>query len=140
MKAPALDDLKAYEIDPTRGFLPTRDPLTQLPAGFEAWDEVGGELPRLMLTGRLIDASEALQIRLVNRLADDPFQAAMELAKQLAANSPKAVALTKGLVLADRKRRIREIAPEIDRARLAVTESEEYAEVVQNKPGTGRAR
>lgn len=94
----------------------------------------------LMLTGRLIDASEALQIRLVNRLADDPFQAAMELAKQLAANSPKAVALTKWLVLADRKRRIREIAPEIDRARLAVTESEEYAEVVQNKPGTGRAR
>ena len=94
----------------------------------------------LMLTGRLIDAQEALQIRLVNRLADDPFQAAMELAKQLAANSPKAVALTKGLVLADRKRRIREIALEINRARLAVTESEEYAEVVQNKPGTGRAR
>ena len=94
----------------------------------------------LMLTGRLIDAQEALEIRLVNRLADDPFAAAMELAKQLSANSPKAVALTKELVLADRRRRIREIAPEIDRARIAVTESDEYADVVKNKPGTGRAR
>ena len=94
----------------------------------------------LMLTGRLIDAPEALKISLVNRLADDPFQEALALAKQLAANSPRAVALTRQLVLADRRRRIRDIAPEIDRARLAVTESDEYAEVVKNKPGSGRAR
>jgi enoyl-CoA hydratase len=94
----------------------------------------------LMLTGRLIDAEEALKIGLVHRLADDPFQEAMALAKQLASNSPRAVALTKQLVLAERKRRIREIAPEIDRARLAVTDSDEYADVVKNKPGTGRAR
>jgi len=94
----------------------------------------------LMLTGRLIDAPEALKISLVNRLADDPFQEALALAKQLAANSPRAVALTRQLVLADRRRRIRDIAPEIDRARLAVTESDEYADVVKNKPGSGRAR
>jgi enoyl-CoA hydratase len=94
----------------------------------------------LMLTGRLIDAEEALKIGLVHRLADDPFQEAMALARQLASNSPRAVALTKQLVLAERKRRIREIAPEIDRARLAVTDSDEYADVVKNKPGTGRAR
>jgi enoyl-CoA hydratase len=94
----------------------------------------------LMLTGRLIDAEEALKIGLVHRLADDPFQQAMALARQLASNSPRAVALTKQLVLAERKRRIREIAPEIDRARLAVTDSDEYADVVKNKPGTGRAR
>jgi len=94
----------------------------------------------LMLTGRLIDAPEALKISLVNRLADDPFEQAMALAKQLAANSPRAVALTRQLVLADRRRRIRDIAPEIDRARLAVTESDEYADVVKNKPGSGRAR
>lgn len=94
----------------------------------------------LMLTGRLIDAPEALKISLVHRLAEDPFQEAMALAKQLAANSPRAVALTRQLVLADRRRRIRDIAPEIDRARLAVTESDEYADVVKNKPGTGRAR
>lgn len=93
----------------------------------------------LMLTGRLIDAQEALRLGLVHRLADDPFQEALALARQLAANSPRAVALTKQLVLAERKRRIREIAPEIDRARLAVTESDEYADVVKSKPGTGRA-
>jgi len=93
----------------------------------------------LMLTGRLVDAEEALKIGLVNRLAEDAFQEAMAIAKQLAANSPRAVALTKQLVLAERKRRIRDIAPEIDRARLAVTDSEEYADVVKNKPGTGRA-
>ncbi|TAK84788.1 MAG: enoyl-CoA hydratase/isomerase family protein [Betaproteobacteria bacterium] len=94
----------------------------------------------LMLTGRLIDAEEALRLGLVHRLADDPFEAAIAIAKQLASNSPRAVALTKQLVLAERKRRIREIAPEIDRARLAVTDSDEYADVVKNKPGTGRAR
>jgi len=53
MRAPSLDDLKAYEIDPARGFLPGRDPLAQLPSGYETWDELGAELPRLLLTGRL---------------------------------------------------------------------------------------
>ncbi len=94
----------------------------------------------LMLTGRLIDAHEALKIGLVHRLADDAFQEALALARQLASNSPRAVALTKRLVLAERKRRIRELAPEIDRARLAVTDSEEYADVVKDKPGSGRVR
>ena len=94
----------------------------------------------LMLTGRLIDGAEALAIRLVNRLVPDAFQEAMALAKTLAANSPRAVALTKELVLAARARRIAAIAPDIDRARQAVTESDEYGDVVRNKPGTGRAR
>jgi indoleamine 2,3-dioxygenase len=53
MAAPALGDLKAYELDPVRGFLPAQDPLTALPAGFEPWDELAAELPRLILTGRL---------------------------------------------------------------------------------------
>jgi indoleamine 2,3-dioxygenase len=58
--AAALDDLKAYEVDPTRGFLPAQDPLAQLPAGFEAWDELATELPRLILTGRLRPILESL--------------------------------------------------------------------------------
>ncbi len=94
----------------------------------------------LMLTGRMVEAAEALQIGLVSKLAADPFADALALARQLAANSPRAVALTKQLILADRKQRIRDIGPEIDRARLAVTDSDEYADVVKNKPGTGRAR
>jgi len=94
----------------------------------------------LMLTGRLIDAAEALAIRLVNRVVPDAFEEAMSLAKTLAGNSPRAVALTKELVLAARSRRIAAIAPDIARARDAVTQSEEYGDVVRNKPGTGRAR
>ncbi len=94
----------------------------------------------LMLTGRLVDADEALKLGLVHRLAADPFEAAMAIARQLASNSPRAVSLTRSLILAERKRRIRALAPEIDRARLAVTDSQEYGDVVANKPGTGRAR
>ena len=94
----------------------------------------------LMLTGRLVEADEALQMGLVHRVAPDPFAAAMEMAQVLAANSPKAVALTKRLIVADRRERIRRLAAEIDGARTGVTESEEYASVVQRQPGTGRAR
>jgi enoyl-CoA hydratase/carnithine racemase len=69
-----------------------------------------------------------------------PFDEAVALARLLAANSPKAVALTKQLVLADRRTRIQKFAAEVDRARIAVTESDEYRDVVQQKPGAGRAR
>jgi enoyl-CoA hydratase/carnithine racemase len=69
-----------------------------------------------------------------------PFDEAVALARLLAANSPKAVALTKQLVLADRRARIQKFAAEVDRARIAVTESDEYRDVVQQKPGAGRAR
>jgi enoyl-CoA hydratase/carnithine racemase len=69
-----------------------------------------------------------------------PFGEAVTLARTLAKNSPKAVALTKQLVLADRRERIQKFAAEVDRARIAVTESDEYRDVVQQKPGAGRAR
>lgn len=94
----------------------------------------------LMLTARLVDAQEALAIGLVGKLAGDPYTEALALARQLASNSPRAVSLTKQLLLEARRRRIREIAPEIDKARLAVTDSEEYGDVVKGKEGTGRAR
>ena len=60
-----------------------------------------GNASELMLTGRLIDAGEALRIGLVNRIADDPLEAALELARETAANSPFGLRLTKqGLELA----------------------------------------
>jgi indoleamine 2,3-dioxygenase len=55
-----LDDLKRFEIDPQRGFLPHEDPLLELPVGFAPWDEVAAELPRLLLTGRLRRVIEGL--------------------------------------------------------------------------------
>lgn len=94
----------------------------------------------LMLTGRLIDASEARACGLVHRIAPDPYEEALSFAQSLARNSSKAVALTKRLVLADRRRRILEFAADVDRARTEVTESIEYHDVIQQRPGTGRAR
>ncbi|HEX3503067.1 MAG TPA: enoyl-CoA hydratase/isomerase family protein [Xanthobacteraceae bacterium] len=94
----------------------------------------------LMLSGRMLDDAEAEACGLINRVASDPFEAAMALARSLAANSPRAVSLTKQLVLADRKRRIAEFAGLVDRARTGVTDSAEYRDVVDKKPGSGRAR
>jgi enoyl-CoA hydratase/carnithine racemase len=94
----------------------------------------------MMLSGRVIGAAEALANGLVHRVVQDPFDEAVALARTLAKNSPKAVALTKQLVLADRRSRIQKFAAEVDRARIAVTESDEYRDVVQQKPGAGRAR
>lgn len=94
----------------------------------------------LMLSGRIIGADEAKTIGLVHELAASPFDAALALAKRLAANSPRAVALTKQLVLAERTRRLRAHKDAIDAARIGVTDSAEYGDVVAGKAGTGRAR
>jgi enoyl-CoA hydratase/carnithine racemase len=94
----------------------------------------------LMLSGRLIDEAEALACGLIHRIAADPYEAALALARTLAGNSPKAMALTKQLVLADRRERIAKFAAIVDRARLDVTESDEYRRVVERQPGAGRAR
>jgi enoyl-CoA hydratase/carnithine racemase len=94
----------------------------------------------LMLSGRMLDDSEALACGLISRVAPDSYEAALSLAKTLASNSPRAVSLTKQLVLAERRRRIAQFAAEVDEARTGVTDSAEYHDVVDKKPGTGRAR
>jgi len=94
----------------------------------------------LMLSGRMIDASEALAFGLVHRVAPNSHEEALTLARTLASNSPKAVALTKQLVLANRRKQILQFAADVDRARIEVTESAEYRDVVQQRPGAGRAR
>ena len=45
----------------------------------------------MLLTARPVKGEEALEIGLVDRLADDPFEGALELAKTIAANAPLAV-------------------------------------------------
>ena len=94
----------------------------------------------LMLSGRIIDASEALSCGLVHRVVPDAYGEALSLARALGRNSPKAVALTKQLVLADRRRKILEFAAQVDRARTAVTELAEYRNVVEQRQGAGRVR
>lgn len=56
-----------------------------------------GHASELMLTGRLIDADEAFRIGLANRVvvAEDLLDTALELAREIAANSPFALRLTK---------------------------------------------
>lgn len=53
----------------------------------------------LILTGRHVTAEEALQLGLVNRVADDAIAAAVELARTAARNGPLALALAKESVL-----------------------------------------
>ncbi|NIF29098.1 enoyl-CoA hydratase/isomerase family protein [Pantoea sp. Tr-811] len=74
----------------------------------------------IMLSARSFDAEEALALGLVNRIADDPHSAAIELAAQLAAHSSKAMQWSKTLLLADRKRRLQHHMALVDQARQDV--------------------
>jgi enoyl-CoA hydratase/carnithine racemase len=69
-----------------------------------AWvltDLVGrGRAMELTLTGRWVEAGEALAIGLVNRVEDDPGGAAAALAAELAAQSPAIAAKAKGVTAA----------------------------------------
>ncbi len=49
----------------------------------------------LVLTGRMVEAEEALSLGLVNRVADDALEGALELAQQCARNAPVALGLAK---------------------------------------------
>ena len=52
----------------------------------------------LILTGRTIDAAEALRVGLVNEIADPVLERALETARELATKSPAALAVAKRLV------------------------------------------
>jgi enoyl-CoA hydratase len=52
----------------------------------------------LILTGRTIDAAEALRVGLVNEIADPVLDRALETARELATKSPAALAVAKRLV------------------------------------------
>lgn len=54
----------------------------------------------LILTGRLLDADEALAMGLVHRVADDPVAAALELAASMTRHEPSVVAALKSSVRA----------------------------------------
>ena len=52
----------------------------------------------LTFTGRFVDATEALRLGLVTRVAEDPYRAAHELASAIAARSPDAIRAAKRLL------------------------------------------
>ncbi|MBE9476225.1 MAG: crotonase/enoyl-CoA hydratase family protein [Proteobacteria bacterium] len=68
---------------------------------------ISQSLPRLMradaameliMTGRVLEADEALNLGLLTRIADDPLDAAITLAQNLITKSPDALAASKKLV------------------------------------------
>ena len=48
-----LDKPKEFGVNPEKGFLPAADPLQTLPRDFAAWEQVAGELPKLLVSGRI---------------------------------------------------------------------------------------
>jgi indoleamine 2,3-dioxygenase len=58
-------------VDAERGFLPRPDPLERLPKEFAAWEEIGRELPKLMLTGRIRSFIRQLPLLDAARLGHD---------------------------------------------------------------------
>ncbi len=55
-----IEDFPSYQVDPERGFLPSRDPLEKLPKVYEIWDQIGAEIPALLMTGKLRPTLERL--------------------------------------------------------------------------------
>ena len=61
------------------GFLPTPDPLQQLPAGFEPWGEVARDLPKLLVSDKLRPTLERLPHREITGLNEAELNRAMLL-------------------------------------------------------------
>jgi indoleamine 2,3-dioxygenase len=53
-------DLKRFDVDPERGFLPEQDPVRELPPALAAWDELAHELPKRLAAQRVRAAVNAL--------------------------------------------------------------------------------
>src|SRR5713226_6867973 len=66
-------------VDPERGFLPSADLLTRLPAAFAVWDEVGLELPKLLAAGRARSILSRLPALDPSELPDEAISRAMVL-------------------------------------------------------------
>ncbi len=69
---PLTLDLKRFDLDPDRGFLPAEDPLAELPSRYAGWDELGRELGALLLSGRARQTLEQLPELEIDPLAEDP--------------------------------------------------------------------
>ena len=75
---------------------------TEMAAGWLLPRQVGATVANdLLLTGRVVDASEALRIGLVSRVADDVVAEALAAADVMCGFSPYGLAMTKDVLWAD---------------------------------------
>lgn len=75
---------------------------TEMAAGWLLPRQVGATVANdLLLTGRVVDAAEALRIGLVSRVADDVMTEAMAAAEVMCGFSPYGLAMTKDVLWAD---------------------------------------
>jgi indoleamine 2,3-dioxygenase len=65
---PKLDD---YEIDLARGFLPAPDPRGRLPDDFSSWEELGRELPKLLIANKVRTLIRELPLLDAKKLSDN---------------------------------------------------------------------
>ncbi|MBT5876126.1 MAG: hypothetical protein HOH43_22050 [Candidatus Latescibacteria bacterium] len=65
---PIIKRLSDYQVDPQRGFLPARSPISQLPEGFSGWDQLAARLSDLLIAGRYRSAVDRLSIPDTTRL------------------------------------------------------------------------
>ncbi|NIO03669.1 MAG: hypothetical protein GTN74_03375 [Proteobacteria bacterium] len=48
------------DFDLSRGFLPSEDPLMRLPGSFDKWEEIAGNLPKILTTDKIRQVVESL--------------------------------------------------------------------------------
>jgi indoleamine 2,3-dioxygenase len=63
-------DLRSFDMDPVRGYLPPADPVQRLPPAYEAWEQVAASLSALLSAGKLGPALLRLPLLPVDRLED----------------------------------------------------------------------
>lgn len=57
-----------FAVDPERGFLPSSDPLDRLPRDFDRWEEIAGDIPKLLAAETLRPILEQLPVLDVDAL------------------------------------------------------------------------
>lgn len=66
-----IPTLKAFDIDPVHGFLPTEEPLERLPEEFAPWEQIVSETSALLMSSRLRSTLDTLPILDASKLEDD---------------------------------------------------------------------
>src|SRR5919109_985046 len=68
---PASCQMSDYGMDGNRGFLPDPDPLDRLPNDFSPWEQMGRELPKLLITDKIRSFIKDMPLLDATRLRDE---------------------------------------------------------------------